>query len=461
MDRTRAIPESAPLIRVNSSGEAERGVAKAGPVAAKVLVSVLVLQVAIGVASEASLRIWTLEASPGEPIASRPSEWQTAPMPLAPVGTERVNRTPAARYFHALAYDSHADRVILFGGFLGYWFNDTWAYDFNTNTWTNMAPAVSPPADIPCGMAYDAQSDRMILIVGCNGGASTWAYDFSSNMWTNMNPAARPSLRSHHAMTYDAQSDRVILFGGEDTAAVLGDTWAYDFNSNGWTNADPPTRPVRRVYHAMAYDSESDRVILFGGSGNGDVLNDTWAYDFNMNTWTDMDPAVRPPPRYGHAMAYDLQSDRVILFSGYGLNGNYFDDTWAYDFNANKWTNKDPLPKPPMRYCHATAYDAQSDRVILFGGDLAGGLFNDTWAYDFNTNAWTDMAPGLSPPATLCDAMAYDSESDRVILFGGYVSGVGVSNDTWAYNFNTNTWTDMNPLVKPPGRYYHALANDY
>src|SRR5207247_11434477 len=93
--------------------------------------------------------------------------------------------------------------------------------------------------------------------------------------------------------------------------------------------------------------------------------------------------------------------------------------------NANKWTNKDPFPKPPMRYCHATAYDAQSDRVILFGGDLAGGLFSDTWAYDFNTNAWTDMAPGLSPPATLCDAMAYDSESDRVILFGGYWSGRG------------------------------------
>src|SRR5437667_301225 len=560
MDRTRAIPESAPLIRVNSSGEAERGVAKAVAVAAKVLVSVLVLQVAIGVASEASLRIWTLEASPGEPIASRPSEWQTAPMPLAPVGTERVNRTPAARYFHALAYDSHADRVILFGGFLGYWFNDTWAYDFNTNTWTNMAPAVSPPADIPCGMAYVAQSDRMILIVGCNGGASTWAYDFSSNMWTNMNPVARPSLRSEpamtydtqadrvilfggcdqsggfwpndtwaydfstntwtnmapvvsppgrsspamaydstsgrvilfsgwnfgtpndtwaydfnvnnwtrmdspatpsprifHAMTYDAQSDRVILFGGEDTTAVLGDTWAYDFNSNGWTNADPPTRPVRRVYHAMAYDSESDRVILFGGSGNGDVFNDTWAYDFNLNTWTDMDPAVRPPPRYEHAMAYDLQSDRVILFSGYGLNGNYFDDTWAYDFNANKWTDMDPLGKPHGRYNHAMAYDSASDRVILFGGYDSGSNFNDTWAYDFNTNAWTDLDPPAKPPVRSQHAMAYDSGSDRLIMFGGAGSS-GYLNDTWAYDFNKNTWT--NASASPSARYSHAMVYD-
>src|SRR5438552_3695161 len=325
-----------------------------------------------------------------------------------------------------------------------------------------MAPFISPPGHYPPAVAYDSASARVLRFSGSNFATpnDTWPSDFNVNNWTRMDSPATPPPRIYDAVTDDAPSDRVILFGGEDTTAVLGDTWAYDFNSNGWTNADPPTRPVRRVYHAVAYYSESDRVILFGGSGNGDVFNDTWAYDFNLNTWTDMDPAIRPPPRYGHAMAYDSQSDRVILFSGYGLNGKYFDDTWAYDFNANKWTNKDPFPKPPMRYCHATAYDAQSDRVILFGGDLAGGLFNDTWAYDFNTNAWTDMAPGLSPPATLCDAMAYDSESDRVILFGGYVSGVGVSNDTWAYNFNTNTWTDMNPLVKPPGRYYHATAYD-
>src|SRR5439155_592798 len=122
-----------------------------------------------------------------------------------------------------------------------------------------------------------------------------------------------------------------------------------------------------------------------------------------------------------------------------------------------KWTNKDPFPKPPMRYCHATAYDAQSDRVILFGGDLAGGLFNDTWAYDFNTNAWTDMAPGLSPPATLCDAMAYDSESDRLIMFGGVGSPVYL-NDTWAYEFNKNTWT--NAPAGPSARYSHAMVYD-
>src|SRR5207249_10443436 len=115
MDRTGAKAESAPLIRVSSSRGGE-GCSESLPSGSWRLVSVLVFQVAIGVDSEASLRIWTLEASRGEPIASRPSDWQAAPMPLAPVGTGGTDPTPPARYGHAMAYDSQSGRLVLFGG---------------------------------------------------------------------------------------------------------------------------------------------------------------------------------------------------------------------------------------------------------------------------------------------------------------------------------------------------------
>jgi glyoxylase-like metal-dependent hydrolase (beta-lactamase superfamily II) len=54
-------------------------------------------------------------------------------------------------------------------------------------------------------------------------------------------------------------------------------------------------RPAGRGYHAMAYDSESDRVILHGGGGVFEkerledyVLNQTWAYDLDTDAWTDV-----------------------------------------------------------------------------------------------------------------------------------------------------------------------------
>jgi len=71
---------------------------------------------------------------------------------------------------------------------------------------------------------------------------------------------------------------------------------------NEWTNMNPATKPLGRWEHAMAYDSESDRVIMFagmkpgvGGSCRCIMLADTWAYNFNTNTWTNMNPPIPKP----------------------------------------------------------------------------------------------------------------------------------------------------------------------
>ena len=88
----------------------------------------------------------------------------------------------------------------------------------------------------------------------------------------------------------------------------------------------PLLSPPARGYHRMAYDVESDRAILFGGMGivKG-MLEDTWAYDLSANSWMKMAPAQSPPPGYG-PMAYDIQSDRVILFMGFIDTGTYPDN---------------------------------------------------------------------------------------------------------------------------------------
>ena len=41
-------------------------------------------------------------------------------------------------------------------------------------------------------------------------------------------------------------------------------------------------------------------------------------------------------------MAYDSESQKTILFGGAGLDLDHpYDDTWTYDYIANKWTNMD------------------------------------------------------------------------------------------------------------------------
>jgi hypothetical protein len=45
-------------------------------------------------------------------------------------------------------------------------------------------------------------------------------------------------------------------------------------------------------------------------------------------------------------------------------------------------------------------------------------------------------SPSISPPGRYLHQMAYDSDNDRTILFGGQFTNTGlIMNDTWIYNY--------------------------
>ena len=195
----------------------------------------------------------------------------------------------------------------------------------------------------------------------------------------------------------------------------------------------------------MAYDAESDRVILFGGEvaekGGFKRVNDTWAYDFNTDSWTEMKPSVSPPAQYYPTMTYDAESDRVLMWKGGGDNS-----MWAYDFNTNTWTDNQTFERPSKGAFGWLAYDSESDRSILYGGGGWEGrnTTDETWAYDYNTNTWTKMEPSEAPGELTIHAMAYNATLDLVVLFGGRVgSGSTYSAETWTYDFNSDTWTNV------------------
>jgi uncharacterized protein YbdZ (MbtH family) len=155
-----------------------------------------------------------------------------------------------------------------------------------------------------------------------------------------MKPSTHPSSHSF-GLVYDSRSDRVIYFGGfpgfVGSETGWSETWAYDYNTNHWTNMSPSSSPEARYWYAFSYDSQSDRVILFSGfiiteTQRHIALNDTWAYDHDNNVWTDMKPSTAPLGRSGHALAYDSKSDRLILFGGFSPYFNRDrDDVWAYE----------------------------------------------------------------------------------------------------------------------------------
>lgn len=344
-------------------------------------------------------------------------------IPLTPSWAEVSRLTnveksvPSAREYHHMVYDSESDRVILYGGS---GLTDTWAYDISSNTWTKMAPAQSPPRG-GGEMAYDEQSDRAILLNGHgwpqarDALSETWAYDFNTDTWTNMEPENAPPAMIGAPLVYDTQADRIIMFGGLDVASLidsrsivfLNDIWVYDFDTNTWTKLETSGGPSGRNYHVMTYDAAADRVIVFGGAVPPadpssaefpwEIAGDTWTYDYHTNTWEAMEPAEAPSPRNYSAMVYDPTSNRSILFGGieeirsaHRIQEAALGDTWAYDSAANAWTELSPATFPSERGWHAMVYSSASDRFVLFSGCVARNRCNpETWFYDLSANTWT------------------------------------------------------------------------
>ena len=214
------------------------------------------------------------------------------------------------------------------------------------------------------------------------------------------------------------------------------------------------------VNAASSWTQTSNTEFIEGVFSNVSIFGSGSAAELRLkdqHNWTDMNPLTKPVNRYSHAMAAVYGTDNVVLFGGRDSSG-FKDDTWEYDFSNNTWTLRTPSRKPTPRYQHTMASIYGDDKVLLFGGYVSGmGYVDDTWVYDLSSITWSNMNPTGNKPGPLNrPAMASIYGDDKVVLFGGLSSGFG--NDTWVYDLSNNSWTTMNPLGNVPnGRYYHAL----
>ena len=257
-----------------------------------------------------------------------------------------------------------------------------------------------------------------------------------------------PSPRGYVNMAYDSESGQVILFGGQKgrLGNTSNETWAYDVSTNEWTNMKPSISPGPGAAGSLVYDVESDRIILFGNTPRLNPSRDTWVYDFNSNTWTKMS-AQGPSNHLGSQMVYDEESDRVILFAGWSASRDeFYDDTRAYDFNTDSWTKMEADPVPPGRNFHCMAYNSKADRAISWGGDMLRPKDTSVWAFDCNTDTWEEYPNNSGPEVRYYCGMVYSTEADKIFMYGGFGNG---SSDMWMYDYNTNTWTELKPDVNP------------
>eukprot|EP01006_Ploeotia_vitrea_P004368 TRINITY_DN114412_c0_g1_i1.p1 TRINITY_DN114412_c0_g1~~TRINITY_DN114412_c0_g1_i1.p1 ORF type:complete len:370 (-),score=56.36 TRINITY_DN114412_c0_g1_i1:136-1116(-) len=151
-----------------------------------------------------------------------------------------------------------------------------------------------------------------------------------------------------------------------------------------------------------------------------------------------------PPARYFHGSASTYGN--VYIFGGMIFTGGRYkavNDMW-------KWTNGTGWRKiaqvggrPPARgYTSLTAMN--STHLLLFGGQKQKypSYMGDTWIFNAKTEKWTQMQPIVSPTARSYHA-ATQADGNVWIFGGAILSATAVVNDVWFYNAKANNWTQV------------------
>ena len=273
-------------------------------------------------------------------------------------------------------------------------------------------------------MVFDTQLGRAILY---DGGAVVWNWDGSQ--WQSVQPAVSPPLRGAFGLAYDSQRNRAVLFGGWASGpGFLGDTWEWDGTSWAQRNSTPSPSPRQQL--TLVYDSRRGRVVGYGGGdATSNYLTETWEWD--GTTWLHAGPG----PAYGGltnpflnwvGMGFDERRGRTVLLLGIAPSGST--QTWEWD--GTTWLQRQPAHAPSNRGCSPLAFDRSRGRLVLKGGAYSG---DDTWEWDGTD--WIQRNPVALPTLRFfCHAMTGDATRGRVVAFTNGFSQSGTQYyDVWEY----------------------------
>lgn len=339
-------------------------------------------------------------------------------------------------------------------------------------SWTPFATV--PALTLVDGRAVYSPSTNYFLAIarspgeGCESPAQH-LFALTTSTWVpipGLDPGA-PPRRARHTAVFRPASNRIIVFGGGPTTGCASDPARNDL----WvlTNVDAlnaatqwvqlfagGSSPAPRYGHVSGLDAASNRLVVYGGFGDGGVrYNDVWVL-FNADgsagtpTWTQLAAAGTPPaPGSFIAGAYDATGNRLIVLNASGLTL----ETWVLT-NANgtggipQWTPLLPAGAPLPQYGAIVNFDSAANRLTVFGGKRAaapipeesGPFTNTVWILT-NANGtggppkWFQMNPPGTPPTARGriggePLFAYDAANRRWIIAGG-VSQTGPLNDVW------------------------------
>ncbi|HEX9829951.1 MAG TPA: kelch repeat-containing protein [Bacteroidota bacterium] len=115
--------------------------------------------------------------------------------------------------------------------------------------------------------------------------------------------------------------------------------------------------------------------------------------------------------------------------------------------HTQSWSLLITSNKPPARAHHSTVYDHVANRIVIFGGSVTGGNVSDIWSLNLDSLVWQQLIPAseLKPSARFTHNAIFDTARNQMVIWAGQGAPGVFYNDVWAFNFSTQTWEELWP----------------
>ena len=314
-----------------------------------------------------------------------------------------------------------------------------------TNGWEQLVYVPALKRSIMLSLYHQRNSEPNESLVGYHFDTNTWdVVDMGGNFHTENMPEGG---ESQGYFDFNPNNNTIVYHcctTGSNQTENINHTWWYDvLGQSGRDKHTSPKPPAPALQPGGVFDV-AHNVFVFHG---GDSFVGTWTYDPVANTWLRMTPGgtLPNPSLILPGLAYSTNNQKVYLVGGISSTG-YNSDLYVYDYPTNTWSLINPAGgvKPPARYRHAFAYDSTNNIFLLYGGQNASGILNDTWVYDPSANTWTQLNLPQAPPvptSAIFARMSYDSDHNVFVLAqlgqNGYYGGnwTAYAIQTWLFRY--------------------------
>src|SRR5262249_5365848 len=133
------------------------------------------------------------------------------------------------------------------------------------------------------------------------------------------------------------------------------------------------------------------------------------------DTWTPLTLGGAPSARTGFTSVWT--GSRMIVWGGYVSQSNQaLNDGGLYDPVADTWSPTSTLNAPPARGSHAAVWNGQ--RMMIWGGFVTGPTYlTDGAYYDPATGAWSPMSSLNAPGGRTGEIVIWDGT--MMTIWGG------------------------------------------